>query len=71
MISYPPKLCSDGQLAHLMRDPAYILSRAPAAANASCLPHIRTSLSHIDRKERNFVFFAIKYFERIKDVWGV
>ena len=35
MIPYLPKLCSDGQLAHLMRDPPYILSAAaPPALSA-------------------------------------
>ena len=36
MIPYLSKLCSDGQLAHLMRDPPYILSAA--AAPPSPLP---------------------------------
>ena len=39
MIPYLPKLCSDGQLAHLMRDPPYILSAAapPAPSAHSCI----------------------------------
>ena len=39
MIPYLPKLCSDGQLAHLMRDPPYILSAAapPAPSAHTCI----------------------------------
>ena len=39
MIPYLPKLCSDGQLAHLMRDPPYILSAAapPAPSAQTCI----------------------------------
>ena len=40
MIPYLPKLCSDGQLAHLMRDPPYILSAAaapPALSAHTCI----------------------------------